>query len=185
MYLVRKNAQLSILKAVSLPDTALLRIYEGQPIIDRSQFNNEYGNRIPISWSSIVKDTSSIYNLQLMPGDDLVVPKDPGTVTVAGDVGLPSTVPYKSGAGLGYYIKQAGGYTATSAGGKEIVLEPNGQKWYPSGWFFIPDPKILAGSVIYVPSEIKTPGTDVWPVIRDIITVVSSTAVLILTIQRL
>ena len=185
MYLVRKNPQLNILKAVSIPDTAFLGIYQGQPIIDRSQFNEEFGNRIPIQWSDIENDTSSIYNLQLMPGDSLVVPTDPGTITVAGDVGLPSTVPYKKGAGLGYYIKQAGGYTTTSGNGKEIVLLPNGQKWYPSGWFFVPNPKILAGSIIYVPSEVRAPSANIWPTIRDIITVVSSTAVLILTIQRL
>ncbi len=185
MYLVRKNPELGILKAVSIPDTAFLRIYQGQPIIDRSQFNDEFGNRIPIQWSDILKDTSSIYNLQLMPGDSLVVPNDPGTITVAGDVGLPSTVPYKRGADLAYYIKQAGGYTPTSGSGKEIVLLPNGQKWYRSGWFFISNPRILAGSIIYVPSELKAPSANVWPTIRDIITVVSSAAVLILTIQRL
>ncbi len=185
MYLVRTNRQLRLLKAASIPDTTFFRIYRGQPIINRSQFDSEFGNRIPIRWGAITRDTSSIYNLQLNPGDSLVVPKDPGTVTVAGDVGLPSTVPYRNGAGLSYYIKQAGGYTTTSADGKEIVLLPNGAKWYSSGWFFIPDPKILAGSVIYVPSEIKTPGVSAWPAIRDIITVVSSAAVLILTISKL
>ncbi len=185
MYLVRKNPQLSILKAAAIPDTAFLRIYQGQPIIDRSQFNEEFGNRIPIRWSDIQTDTMSIYNLKLRPGDSLVVPNNPGTITVAGDVGLPSTVPYKNGAGLSYYIRQAGGYTATSGNGKEIVLLPNGQKWYPSGWFFIPNPSILAGSIIYVPSVVKAPSADVWPFIRDVITVVSSTAVLILTISKL
>ncbi len=185
MYVVRKNPQLSMLKAIPIPDTAFFGSYQGQPIIDRVQFNNEFGDRIPIKWQRILQDTSSIYNLRMMPGDSLVVPRDPGTVTVAGDVGIPSTVPYKKGAGLSYYLKQAGGYTSTSARGKEIVLLPNGAKWYPSGWFFIPDPSILAGSIIYVPSQYRMPGADVWPVIRDIITVVSSTAVLILTIQKL
>lgn len=185
MYVVRKNSVLSVLKSIAIPDTAFFANYQGEPLINRSQFNNEFGDRIPILWKRVENNPSSIYNVPLDPGDVIVVPKDPHTVTVAGDVGLPSTVPYKEGEGPGYYIKQAGGYTPTSGNGKEIVILPNGQKWYPSGWFFIPDPKILAGSIIYVPSEIRAPSADVWPTIRDIITVVSSTAVLILTISKL
>jgi polysaccharide export outer membrane protein len=185
MYVLRSNPALNIFKPVPIPDTTLLRIFQGQPLIDRSQFAREYSSRIPISWKDIEEDSTSIYNLELMPGDNVIVPKDPQTVTVAGDVGVPSTVPYRKGEGLSYYIKQAGGYTTTSAKGGEIVVLPNGKKWERSGWFFIKDPDILAGSVIYVPSEIKTPSADIWPFIRDIITVVSSTAVLILTIKRL
>jgi protein involved in polysaccharide export with SLBB domain len=185
MYLVRNNPELSILKSVALPDTALFRLYQGQPLIDRSQFNILLANRIPISWGNIVKDSTSVYNLKLNPGDMLVVPKNPGTVTVAGDVGLPSTVPYREGAGLSYYIRQAGGYTTTSDEGTEVVIQPNGSKWERSGFFLIPDPEIRSGSTIYVPSYIKPPSADVWPFIRDVITVVSSTAVLILTISKL
>lgn len=184
MYVLRKNPILSTLRSVPIPDTALLRSYQGQPLINRSQFDAEFGDRIPISWSSIEKNSSSIYNIPLMPGDRVVVPQNPHTVTVAGDVGLPSTVPYKEGAGLNYYIKQAGGFTSTSSKGDVVAILPNGMKWTPSGFFLVPNPPILAGSVIYVPSHIKTT-SDVWPFIRDIITVVSSTAVLVLTISKL
>ena len=185
IYLIRKNPILNDLQPVAISDTAIMRIYQGQPLINRTRFNAEFGQRIPIIWSNIVRNPSSIYNMDLRPGDVLVVPSNPGTITVAGDVGLPSTVPYKPGESANYYIRQAGGYTITSAKGDEVVVLPNGKKWESSGWFFIPNPEILAGSVIYVPSEIKQPSADIWPFIRDIITVVSSTAVLILTIKRL
>ncbi|HUI30648.1 MAG TPA: SLBB domain-containing protein [Candidatus Acidoferrales bacterium] len=185
IYVLRSNPLLTSLRPMRISDTAMVRIYQGQPLIDRTQFNAEFGNRIPISWSDIRKDSLSIYNLELKPGDTLVVPRDPGTVSVVGDVGLPSTVPYKAGAGLGYYVKQAGGYTTTSAQGDEVVILPNGKKWEQSGFFLIPDPEILSGSTIYIPSYIKQPSSDIWPLIRDVITVVSSTAVLIFTVSKL
>ena len=185
MYVLRANPMLTALRSVQISDTTMMRVYQGQPLIDRRQFNAEFGNRIPISWNSIVEDSSSIYNLELKAGDTLVVPRDPGTISVVGDVGLPSTVPYKEGAGLSYYIRQAGGYTTTSDEGDEVVILPNGSKWEPSGFFLIPSKEILSGSTIYVPSYIKQPSADVWPLIRDVITVVSSTAVLILSISKL
>ncbi len=184
MYVVRKNSILSVLKSIPVPDTAFFGNYQGEPLINRGQFNSEFGDRIPILWNRIENDSSSIYNIPLDPGDAIVVPKDPHTVTVAGDVGLPSTVPYKEGEGVNYYIRQAGGFTPTSSKGDVIAIQPNGMKWNPSGFFLVPNPPLLAGSVIYVPSHIKTT-SDVWPVIRDIITVVSSTAVLVLTISKL
>ncbi len=141
---------------------------------------------VPIDWQSIVNsDSTSIYNLPLLPGDSLVVPKDNHTITVVGDVNLPSTVPYKSGAGISYYIKQAGGYTTTSADGDEIVILPNGKKWESSGWFFVPNPDIASGSTIFVPSHVIEASANVWPYIRDIFTMVSSAAVLILTVHNL
>ena len=114
----------------------------------------------------------------------MVIPKDNHTVTVVGDVNLPSTVPYKHGASLSYYIRQAGGYTTTSDDGDEIVILPNGKKWESSGWFFIPNADIASGSTIFVPSRVVTT-TNAWPYIRDIFTMVSSAAVLILTVHNL
>ncbi len=185
MYVLRTNPLLTALRPVKISDTTMMRVYQGQPLIDRTQFNAEFGNRIPISWDDVKKDSLSIYNLELKPGDTLVVPKNPGTISVVGDVGLPSTVPYKEGGSLAYYIKQAGGYTTTSAEGDEVVILPNGKKWETSGFFLVPNPEILSGSTVYVPSYIKQPSADVWPLIRDVITVVSSTAVLILTVTKL
>ncbi|MCL5021325.1 MAG: SLBB domain-containing protein, partial [Bacteroidetes bacterium] len=184
MYVLRYNPLIQSLRPVPISDTTFLRVYSGQPLINRSQFNAQFGNRIPIIWKDVAENRSSIYNLRLMPNDTVVVPPNPHTVTVVGDVGLPSTVPYKEGAGLSYYVNQAGGYTSTSAEGREIVILPNGMKWHTSGFFLLPNPPILSGTTIYVPSYIKTT-SDVWPIIRDIITVVSSTAVLVLTISKL
>ena len=97
---------------------------------------------------------------------------------------MPSTVPYKKGASLSYYVNQAGGYADNASKGNEIVIQPNGKKWEQSGWFFIPDEDILSGSTIIVPTRIQTP-SQVWPAIRDVISVLSTAAVLVLTAKTL
>jgi len=184
IYLLRNNPVLKKLQSVKIPDSLLFKNYTGRPIYDAATFQAELGNRIPISWDNIQDYTSSIYNLELQPGDQLVIPRDSRTITVVGDVNLPSTVPYKEGANISYYINQAGGYTQSSYKGDDIVILPNGKKWNSSGWFFIPNPPILSGSTIFVPSYIEQPSTNAWPIIRDIVTVVSSAAVLLFTIKK-
>jgi protein involved in polysaccharide export with SLBB domain len=184
IFLRRNNPTLSLLQTIKLPDSLIFSNYAGQPIYDPSQFEKEFGNRIPIQWDEIEKNENSRYNLVLLPGDQIVVPKDTRTVTVVGDVSLPSTVPYKNGAGVSYYIDQAGGYTQTSSKGDEIVILPNGKKWSSSGWFFIPNPEILSGSTIFVPTHVSKP-VDVWPTIRDIVTVLSSALIAIISVKAL
>jgi protein involved in polysaccharide export with SLBB domain len=132
----------------------------------------------------VEKNYHSISNLVLQPGDIVVVPKDPQVIYVIGEVGIPSNVPYMKGASLSYYIDNAGGYTTNAKSGKEVVILPNGKKWSTSGWFFIPDAPILSGTTIFVPTY-REQKTDAWPVIRDIITVISTATIVILSVLSL
>jgi protein involved in polysaccharide export with SLBB domain len=183
IYVKRGARILKRIETAEIADT-LKKAYLDKPLYDRESFTKEFSDRIPIPWDEIADNNSSEYNLILHPGDVIVIPKNPDVVYVTGEIGIPSSVPYKKGASLSYYIKQAGGYIETSADGEEIVVQPNGKKWNSSGWFFIPNEEILSGSTIIVPSLIEST-TDSWPVIRDVITVVSTAAVLILTVTNL
>ena len=183
MFVYRKNPVFTDTQRVIIPDTIKRRLKD-IPIYNRDIFKKEYSNRIPILWDDILEDTTSIYNIPLEPGDSLVVPKNPNVVYVLGEVGIPSSVPYRKGGSLKYYIEQAGGFTENSGKGYEIVILPNGKKWKPSNWFFIPDPEILSGSTIIVPTLIESE-SKFWPIVRDMAAVVTSTAVLILTVNNL
>ena len=183
MYVYRKNPLFTSTQKYIIPDTVKSKIKD-IPIYDKDIFNREYSNRIPILWDDILEDTNSIYNIPLEPGDSLVVPKNPNVIYVVGEVGIPSSVPYKKGGSLKYYIDQAGGYTENSGKGYEIVILPNGKKWNPSSWFFIPNPEILSGSTIIIPTLIESE-SQFWPIVRDMAAVVTSTAVLILTVNNL
>ncbi|RPI71713.1 MAG: hypothetical protein EHM47_09630 [Ignavibacteriales bacterium] len=183
IYIKRETKILTKIENVEVPDS-LEKLYFDKPIYDRENFTQEFSNRIPIPWDEIEEDNSSEYNIALHPGDVIVIPKNLDVVYVMGEVGIPSSVPYKEGSSLSHYIRQAGGYIENSAEGEEIVVQPNGKKWYTSGWFFIPNPEILSGSTVLVPSMIES-DSDAWPIIRDVVTVVSTAAVLILTVMNL
>jgi protein involved in polysaccharide export with SLBB domain len=182
IYINRYNSLFEKSETSLVPDTIRQNLYN-RPIFNK-RILSEFSNRIPVDWEDIEKDYNSISNIILQPGDEINVPKDPSIVYVMGEIGMPSNVPYKKGAGLSYYIENAGGYTTLAADGKEVVVLPNGRTWSHSGWFFIPDPPILSGTTVFVPTYIQQK-TDAWPVIRDIITVVSTTAVVILTVINL
>ena len=185
MYLYRGNPLLRFGNFTDneLPDT--IKFADVNDLLyNRAEVIAQFSNRIPLNWDEITADTNSTYNIELQSGDQLVVSKNNNLVYVVGSVGLPASVPYKEGGSLAYYIDQAGGYTDNAATGSEIVILPNGKKWQPSGWFFIANPDIESGSTIIVPAEIKTT-TDPWPIIRDFVTVITSAAVLVLTVQNL
>lgn len=179
IYVKRYSPIFQKVRKPDIPDSLI----SFQGTYDRSLFQ-DYSYRIPILWDEIEDDVNSMYNFNLEPNDTIFIPKDPNSVFVLGEVGLPSSVLYKSGAGLDYYLEQAGGYTENSYKGNEIVMLPNGQKWRDSGWFFLPDDEILSGSVIIVPTIFKGE-TNYWATVRDIVSVISSAAVLILTIQNI
>ncbi|MCH7974599.1 MAG: hypothetical protein IH949_12080 [Bacteroidetes bacterium] len=60
---------------------------------------------------------------------------------------------------------------------------PNGQKLDPSSNISYLS-EILSGSVIIVPTSIE-PRTDAWPIIREVVSIITSAAVLTLTIKQL
>ena len=186
IYVYRKNPIFNIFEndTAGFADSSKIRLLESQTVYNRTALVNRYSQRIPIQWDDVEEDTSSIYNLVLQPGDSLIVPRDMNEIYVLGAVGLPSTVPYKKGASVDYYINQAGGYAANAIEGSEIVIQPNGKKWEKSGWFFIPDPDIESGATIIVPAEIET-ASNFGPILKDIVTLVSGTVVVIVAIVRL
>ena len=183
IFVRRGNPLFSTLTSIKLPDSLKLK-YNYSALYDKTSFDNLFAGMIPIDWEELKDNGNNIYDLTLFPGDVIVVPKDPMVINVLGEVGIPSSVPYKKGAGLSYYIKQAGGYTMNSADGDEIVMQPNGAKWNSSGWFFIPNDDIDSGATIFVPDRINK-SSDVWPIIRDIVSVAGSAAIIVLTAKNL
>ena len=79
------------------------------------------------------------------------------TVRVEGAVNSPTSVLYRQGAGLGYYIANAGGYAHNADKGSVSVRYANGTAAVVSKFlFFKSSPKPGPGSQIIVPA--KPPG---------------------------
>ena len=143
----------------------------------------EFADRVPILWEEIADDSTSEYNIALMPGDSLVVPQDPRVVYVVGEVETPVQAPYVPGKSVDYYIDRAGGYSEMADEGGAAVIKPNGAQWTTSGLFFIPDEEVPSGSVIIVP--LATEKEDrTWEIVGSLLQTVASVAVLGLTLAQ-
>lgn len=120
------------------------------------------GTRVGVSLPEAMKNPEGDENIQLEPGDRLVVPRYEPTVDVTGAVGVETKVLYKKGAGLEYYIDQAGGYAANAHKSHTRVRYATGQVETKGGGFLffgggVRDPD--AGSEIFVPEKPeKEPG---------------------------
>jgi protein involved in polysaccharide export with SLBB domain len=133
-------------------------------------------NEVPINIEEILDDTTSLDNLMLQDGDSLIVPRDPGVVYVEGQVYVPSSVPYRKGASLSYYLQQAGGAKRDADEDNVVVVLPNNRKW-DSGGFLSPADEILSGSTIIAPLKIEEP-SNTLEVLREWVTIAASTTTL-------
>jgi protein involved in polysaccharide export with SLBB domain len=136
---------------------------EGARLIRK--FNN--AGLIPIDFTQAIDDPESRDNVVLYDGDSIHVAYIEDIVYVSGEVYVPSPVLYKEDAGLGYYIRQAGGYKEEAEEGRTVVFLPGGKKWEGGD--------ILPGSSIFVPKKIEKPDTTL-PIIRDLATILASLA---------
>ena len=66
---------------------------------------------IAINLEKIMKNPGGEDDIILNENDELFVPETQHTIKVTGEVNQPISIKYKKGEKLGYYIKQAGGYT--------------------------------------------------------------------------
>jgi len=135
---------------------------------------------IPVDFVSAWNDTLSRDNITLYPGDSVTIAYLEDVVYVRGEVFVPSAILYKKGAGMEYYVQNAGGYTEEAEDSRTLVFLPSGKKWEPASFFF-PDPEILPGSAIYVPRKVEKPDTTL-PIIRDILTITASLAAIIVSV---
>ena len=79
------------------------------------------------------------------------IPREPKTVKVVGEVGLPASVLYEDGRSLGYYIDQAGGYTDNSDKGRVRVIQPSGKVRSARHMWWDPAPE--PGALVVVPRK--------------------------------
>ena len=138
---------------------------------------------VPIDFIKALDDTESRENVVLLAGDIINISFQQEVVLVRGEVFVPSAVVHKKGASLSYYLKQAGGLKDEADDGRIVVTLPNGRKW-ESGWFFLPDPDILGGSVIIVPKKIEKEDKTL-PVLRDWATIFVSIATMMVAIVQI
>ena len=130
------------------------------------------------------------HNVVLLPGDEIHVPLQPGTVLVTGNVRRPGLIKYIPGQRVGYYIERAGGLDEESR--VILVTQANGAT-YPvhlglKGWFQR-DPVVDEGARIEVvrkpPEEKRQVTFDIGKTLTDIASIAASALTIIALARRL
>ncbi len=137
--------------------------------------------RVGIDVEEAVRHRDSKQNITLMGGDSLFIPERSNTVKVIGEVGFETSVLYREGASVGYYIDKAGGFTRRSEKDRVVVQYANGETSTEGIFNRKPD----AGSVIYVPQGPEPKQIDWFAGINAILGTVGIVVALILSIQAI
>ncbi len=147
-------------------------------------FRDMDGDRlVPVSFKDALMSYTSDDNLVLRDGDRIIIPRNPQVVIVRGAVNVPSAVLYEKGRSVSDYINQAGGFKELADKSRMTVTLPSGRMWKASGWFFIPDDDVLAGSIINVPEKIPKEGR-AMEILRDWSVLMASLAAIIVSIVQ-
>ena len=83
---------------------------------------------VAIELDKALANPGSNYDVILREGDRIIVPEFSSTVKVSGDVMSPSTVAYREGKSVGYYIDQAGGWGNRAKKSHTFIVYMNGSK---------------------------------------------------------
>lgn len=112
---------------------------------------------IPIDGPGVLSGQNPAANLELEPGDTLVVPRRVNLVTVLGAVPRPGSVPFVAGQKAEAYLTGSGGLREDAAAGRMIVVHANGAVT-PLKLGDVPEP----GDVLVVPTRyvVRTVPTD-------------------------
>lgn len=122
---------------------------------------------VAIDLEKAIENPGSTYDVILREGDRILVPEYSSTVKVSGDVMSPSTIAYREGKGVGYYIDQAGGWGNRAKKSRTFIVYMNGTK-ARVGYGVKPMP----GCEIIVPSKMQKEKMST----AEIISIGSSTA---------
>ena len=120
------------------------------------------------------------YDIVVLGGDSLHVPKHPGTVLVEGEVYNPGLIQFKKGKNLNHYIERAGGYNIYADNNRIVVFYANGDVKIKK-WFL--NPRIEEGATIVIyPRGIEEPVN--WTEFaKNISSIIASFATIVLLIR--
>ena len=112
---------------------------------------------IGINLNKALENPGGEEDLFVIEGDILVIPKEPQTVKITGEVLYPNSVKFISGNTFKDFINEAGGFSSTSARKKSYVIYSNGSVKRAKSFLFINRfPDIEKGAEIIVPKEVKS-----------------------------
>ncbi|MSR05442.1 MAG: hypothetical protein EXR93_00010 [Gemmatimonadetes bacterium] len=135
-------------------------------------------DRVGLDLARVLKNNRDKDNIVLAGGDSIFIPAYSPIVRVEGSVNSPTSVTYRPGAGVSYYVDAAGGYARLAFKKGTFVQQPNGaiQKRGEPG----------AGAVVVVPEREAAPPSQfslaaVLGLVGQVISAATTIAVIIVT----
>ncbi len=106
---------------------SLMKIVAGSDSIDVSKLELSDTRPVGINLDKALSHPGNDeWDLVLKEGDRIIVPQYSNTVTLNGEVMYPTTVAYKKGAKLSYYVNKAGGYGMNAKTNHIFAINMNG-----------------------------------------------------------
>ena len=107
-------------------------------------------------------NSSASLNTVLFDGDSLIVPKNPNTITVLGEVLNPISFEYSKNTSIRSSVNQAGGYQQYADKNRVYIIKANGIIQKPRRNIFAGNVDLSPGDTIVVPRKIisSSPGID-------------------------
>ena len=141
--------------------------------------------RIDVDLAAAITEPGGVHDIILQPDDSLDIPEYIPTVRVTGAVTAPTSVMYREGAGLEYYIANAGGYARGADRGRVNVRFADGSARVSRQFlFFLTDPKPGPGSTITVPSKPESEPLDVTRLMGSVAQIFAATVAIIAIATR-
>jgi protein involved in polysaccharide export with SLBB domain len=110
--------------------------------------------RVDINLELAMRSPATREDLVLQPGDTVFIPEFNPVVRVQGAVNSPSSVQYREGESLSYYIANAGGWARGADKWRVSVRQANGSATATDRvLFFRRNPRVGPGSVITVQAQ--------------------------------
>ncbi len=124
--------------------------YSDLTMEDTTRYHLDVNYKLPVVSCDFVAafiDSIPAANIVLQDGDIIIVPSNPKTVYVYGQVQNPGYIPFTPGKTLDWYVERAGGYAINAEKSRARIINGRTKVWREGG----DDAFVLAGDEIYVP----------------------------------
>ena len=152
----------------------LLKTFQYDLHSDNDIEKNKKDEWIRVAWQNT--------NVQLMPGDSVVINEATGSINVRGEVYNPGLIEYQPGKPLKYYINSAGGATPNGNHKNVIVVYANGVIKPDK---FLSTPNIVDGATIIVNKKDLKPPVNYAQIATSLLSIISTTVTILVLSQQL
>ena len=141
--------------------------YSDLTLMDTIRFNIDQNMKLPLvscDLNALYNGNSSVDNIILRDGDLIVIPSNPGSVFVYGQINKPGYIKFENGKNMEWYIEHAGGIAEGGKPGRARIIRGKNNVWVEGE----DDVMVFAGDEIYVPRTPDLPaGTELqtWSLI--------------------